>query len=102
MESPISLQDLISRNSRSLLDGKNQVYCGKCKQNTSQRFSSSFESQIIVIEIVRIITIRNEMRRNNSPVYFALKGISLPGCPGTQLVITEAHLLLVTGSLTLN
>ena len=97
----ISLQDLISRNSQALLDGKNQVYCGKCGRNTSQRSSCSFENSIVLIEIVRVLTFRGEKSRNNSSVYFPLTGISLRGALELsrlwQLVTTEGPLILDIG-----
>jgi len=90
-ERSISLQDLISRNSQALLDGKNQVYCGKCGRNTSQRSSCSFENSIVLIEIVRVLTFRGEKSRNNSSVYFPLTGISLPGRSGTFSVVATCN-----------
>ena len=90
-ERSISLQDLISRNSRALLDGKNQVNCGKCGRNTSQRSSCSFDNSIVLIEIVRVVTLQGGKRRNNSPVSFPLTGISLPGRSGTFSVVATCN-----------
>ena len=90
---PLSERDLfpISRNSQALLDCKNQVYCGKCGRNTSQRSSCSFENSIVLIEIVRVLTFRGEKSRNNSSVYFPLTGISLPGRSGTFSVVATCN-----------
>ena len=86
------LQDLINRNSRVFLSGNNQVRCGKCKRDTPQESSCSFNGELILIEIVRVI-FKDEKQRNDSSVFFPLKGISLPGMP----VITQAPLILDIG-----
>ena len=89
------LQDLINRNSRVFLSGNNQVRCGKCKRDTPQESSCSFNGELILIEIVRVI-FKDEKQRNDSSVFFPLKGISLPEMPGTFSPIATCH---HTGSL---
>ena len=70
---------------------RNQVNCGKCGRNTSQRSSCSFDNSIVLIEIVRVVAFQGGKKRNNSPVSFPLTGISLPGRSGTFSVVATCN-----------
>ena len=81
------------------------ISCGKCCQRTGHQLSYEHQSDIIMLEIIRVSEKKRgnriTWRKNMLPISFPTSGISVPGLivniRWLRVVIIEEHFDLVTG-----
>ena len=88
-----SLQDLFHANSKTVLDGKDAVQCGKCNIKTSHTSTSRLElsPDLLVVEIIRVTSKEGRWMKNSAAVSFSYSNLMLPNFSKKYRVTSTCH-----------
>ena len=88
-----SLQDLFHANSKTVLDGKDAVQCGKCNMKTPHTSTSRLElsPDLLVVEIIRVTSKEGRWMKNSAAVTFSYSNLTLPNFSKKYRVTSTCH-----------
>jgi len=87
----ISLQELVERNSKQVLDGTDAVFCGNCACKTSMSVSRSFPGKVVIVELMRGYFYNGQRCKHFTKVTFPIHDITLTGSTEKFRVIASCH-----------
>ena len=96
LRNSISLTELLAYNSRTILQGSNAVWCGRCNTNTKKVDTRESSSDIILLEIIRVTNKSEDPRhptwsKNSIQITFPVSDVILFGSRKYNLAGTCHH-----------
>jgi ubiquitin C-terminal hydrolase len=87
----ISLHDLITYNSNSVLSNSDAVFCGKCNVKTAHTLTREYGPELFVIEIIRVTGSQDRWLKNSVSISFPCSNLILPGFSKPYKVVGSCH-----------
>src|SRR6185436_2684928 len=86
-----TLGDLLDYNSNVILSDDDGVICRNCNAKTTYSSSRDYNSNLLLIEIIRVTRLRNAWIKKSLPIDFSTRDLKLPGFDRPYRVIASCH-----------
>ena len=85
------LGDLMDYNSNVVFIDDDAVFCRNCNSKTSHSSSRDYNSDLFLIEFIRVTQVNNGWIKNSLPIDFPVQDLKLPGFSRSYRVIASCH-----------